>query len=234
MARMARVVVENFPHHIVQRGNRNQAVFFGEADKAEYLRLLGRFVRQHDVDIWAYCLMDTHVHLVAVPRQATGLARALAETHKRYSRMINFRYGWRGYLWQGRFASYLMDERYLYAAVRYVERNPVAAGMVQRAEDYPWSSAKAHVFKQKDPLLSPNFLEEQIPDWSVYLSIDEPTPAQIERHLRTGRPLGGKAFVRALERRIGRVLGKKKSGPKPKSKRIKDVSPELSIPGTRS
>ena len=231
MARTARVVVENFPHHIVQRGNRNQQVFFGEADKAEYLRLLGRFIRQHHVEIWAYCVMDTHVHLVAVPRQPTGLARALAETHKRYSRMINFRYGWRGYLWQGRFASYLMDERYLYAAVRYVERNPVAAGMVQRAEDYPWSSAKAHVLKRHDPPLSPSFLEEQIPDWSAYLRVDGSTP--IERHLSTGRPWGGRAFIRTLERRVGRVLGRKKPGPKAKSKRIKDVSPEL-ISGTRS
>lgn len=229
MARTARVVVEHFPHHIVQRGNRNQVVFFEEADKAAYLRLLGRFVRQHHVDIWAYCLMDTHVHLIAVPRQPTGLARALAETHRRYTRMINLRYGWRGYLWQGRFSSYLMDERYLYAAMRYVERNPVAAGMVQQAEDYRWSSAKAHVFKQQDPLLSPSFLEGQIPDWSAYLRINEPTPAPIERHLSTGRPLGGRAFIRALEQRVGRVLGKKKSGPKPKSKRIKYVSPELAI-----
>lgn len=226
MARTARVVVENFPHHIVQRGNRNQLVFFEEADKAAYLRLLGRFVRQHHVDIWAYCLMDTHVHLIVVPRQPTGLARALAETHKRYTRMINIRYGWRGYLWQGRFSSYLMDERYLYAAMRYVERNPVAAGMVQQAEDYHWSSAKAHVFKQQDPLLSPSFLEEQIPDWSAYLRIDEPTPAPIERHLSTGRPLGDRVFVRALEQRVGRALGKGKPGPRSK-KRIKDVSPEL-------
>ena len=230
MARIARVVVEDLPHHIIQRGNRNQVVFFGDEDKRVYLGLLGRFARQHRLEIWAYCLMDTHVHLIAVPHQPQGLAKALAETHKRYTRMINFRYKWRGYLWQGRFSSYLMDESYLLAAVRYVERNPVAAGMVQRAEDYPWSSAKAHVTKQPDPILSPSVLDEQISDWSAYLRADDETPAPIERHLSTGRPLGRRAFVRTLERRLGRTLGKGKPGPR-RRKRIKDVSPELSLVG---
>ena len=214
MARIARVVVEDLPHHVVQRGNRNQRVFFGEQDKRAYLDLLGHFAQRHRLEIWAYCLMDTHVHLIVVPRQPEGLARALAETHRRYTRMINFRYKWRGYLWQGRFSSYLMDEPYLFAAVRYVERNPVAAGMVQRAEDYRWSSAKAHVTKQPDPLLSPSFLEDQIPDWSAYLGADDETPVPIEQHLRTGRPVGTRAFVQRLERRLGRVLGKGRPGPK--------------------
>lgn len=215
MARTARVVVEHFPHHIVQRGNRSQPVFFGDGDKAEYLRLLAQFSRRHGVAIWAYCLMDTHVHLIAVPSQTLGLARALAETHKRYTRMINFRYGWRGYLWQGRFSSYLMDERYLAAAMRYVERNPVTAGMVRRAEDYAWSSAKAHVFKHPDPVLSPCFLEEQIINWSAYLREESEPPAPMEQHLRTGRPLGDPNFIRVLERRVGRRLGRGKPGPKP-------------------
>ncbi|MBI4593414.1 MAG: transposase [Candidatus Rokubacteria bacterium] len=215
MARTARVVVEHFPHHIVQRGNRSQPVFFWDGDKAEYLRLLAQFSRRHGVAIWAYCLMDTHVHLIAVPSQALGLARALAETHKRYTRMINFRHGWRGFLWQGRFSSYLMDERYLAAAMRYVERNPVAAGMVRRAEEYAWSSAKAHVFKHPDPVLSPCFLEEQITNWSAYLREEPEPPTPLEQHLRTGRPLGDPKFIRVLERRVGRRLGRGKPGPKP-------------------
>lgn len=226
MARIARIVVEDLPHHIVQRGNRNQVVFFGDDDRREYLRLLASFARRYQLEIWAYCLMDTHIHLVVVPRRAEGLARALAETHKRYARRINFRYGWRGYLWQGRFSSYLMDESYLLAAIRYVECNPVAAGMVQRAEDYAWSSAQAHVTKQANPILSPSFLDERITDWSAYLRADDKTPAPIERHLGTGRPLGARPFVHKLENRLGRTLGKMKPGPK-RLKRIKDVSPEL-------
>ena len=217
MARTARVVIEHLPHHVVQRGNRNQVVFFQEADKAEDLRLLRQFTHRDGVDIWAYCLMDTHVHLIAVPRYSGALTSALAETHKRYTRMINFRHQWRGYLWQGRFFSYLMDERYLYAAVRYVERNPVAAGMVQRAEDYPWSSARAHVLKQSDPVLSASFLDEQIADWSAYLRVDETRPVPVERHLSTGRPLGDPPFIRGLEQRLGRRLGRGKPGPKPKN-----------------
>lgn len=205
MPRIARVVVEHIPHHIIQRGNRNQRVFFHDSDKMAYLRLLRQFTGEHQVRIWAYCLMDTHVHLVAVPEQASGLASALAETHKRYTRMINVRHGWRGYLWQGRFHSYVMDERYLFAAVRYVERNPVEAGMVTRAETYPWSSAPAHVLKRPDPLLSPCFLEEQISDWNRYLQADDPAVMEkIATHLRTGRPLGGQDFVHRLEIRLGR------------------------------
>ena len=229
MARIARVIVEHLPHHIIQRGNRNQPVFFEDADKAEYLHLLRQFTRQQGIEVWAYCLMDTHVHLILVPRRVEGLARALAETHKRYTRRINFRFGWRGYLWQGRFSSYVMDERYLYAAVRYVERNPVAAGMVARAEEYAWSSARAHVFKQPDPVLSPSFLDAQITDWAAYLRTEDEAPVPVERHLKTGRPLGGRVFIRGLEQRMGRPLGKAKPGPRPK--RIKDVSPEL--PGGR-
>ena len=215
MARIPRVVAENLPHHLIQRGNRNQRVFFQPSDHAEYLRLLTQYSQAHRVRIWAYCLMDTHVHLVVVPEQAASLAKCFAKIHQRYTRMINFRHGWRGYLWQGRFSSYLMDEPHLYAAIRYVERNPVAAGMVGRAEKYPWSSAKAHVFKLHDPLLSPCYLEQEITDWAAFLKGDDPQEAgQVEKHLRTGRPLGSPTFVQQLEERLNRRIGKGKPGPK--------------------
>ena len=217
MARTARVVIEHIPHHIVQRGNRNQIVFFSDEDKQRYLALLREQARHCGVQIWGYCLMDTHVHLIAVPAQARGLAQCLAETHKRYTRMINFRKGWRGFLWQGRFSSYSMDEPYLYAAMRYVERNPVAAGMVTRAEAYHWSSARAHVFKVADAVLSPCYLEEQIADWAAYLRSEEPKQTtRIAEHLRTGRPLGNEMFVQRLEEALGRGLRVGKRGPKPR------------------
>lgn len=187
MARTARIVLEDFPHHIVQRGNRNQPVFFRPEDRVEYLQLLQRYSRQSAIEIWAYCLMDTHIHLIAVPRPGGRLAQALAETHKRYARMINFRHGWRGYLWQGRFSSDIMEEPYLYAAMRDIERNPVAAGIVHRAEDYEWSSAKSHVLRQPHPILSPCVLEERIAEWAEFLRVSE-LEAPVERHLTTGRP----------------------------------------------
>ena len=127
MARLARVVVSGVPHHITQRGNRRQATFFNEADYAAYLELMSEWCWRCGVAVWAYCLMPNHVHLIVVPESEDGLRRGIGEAHRRYSRRINFREGWRGHLWQGRFASFPMDERHLMLAVRYVELNPVRA-----------------------------------------------------------------------------------------------------------
>jgi len=173
MARMGRIVAPLMPHHVVQRGNRRQEVFFGEEDRTVYLRILQEQSQKNQVKIWAYCLMSNHVHLIAVPEGESGLAKAIGETHKRYTRKVNFREGWRGYLWEGRFKSFVLDEKYVYAAVRYVERNPVRVKIVQRAEDYRWSSALAHVQRRKDPLLSDFYLMEEIEDWSEYLREEE-------------------------------------------------------------
>jgi len=215
MARIARIVILNYPHHIIQRGNRSQNVFFSDQDKKSYINLLYKHAIEAGVIFWAYCLMDNHVHLIAVPKNEDSLARGIGQVHRYYTRMINFREGWRGYLWQGRFISYPLDEQYLYAAVRYVERNPVRAGLVKRAEDYPWSSAKAHVLKEKDILLSDNFMLSEIEDWSSYLAEDD---RDIDRnlfreHARTGRPLGDDKFITKLEEITGKVLKKKKPGP---------------------
>ncbi|MDD5168160.1 MAG: transposase [Syntrophales bacterium] len=130
MARIARVIAPGYPHHVTQRGNRRQETFFADDDYAAYLELLSEWTRKHDVEIWAYCLMPNHVHLIAVPDSEEALARAIGEAHRRYTRRINFREGWRGHLWQERFASFPMEESYLLAAARYVEMNPVASGLV--------------------------------------------------------------------------------------------------------
>ena len=214
MPRIARIVIPNYPHHIIQRGNRSQNVFFSDQDKKSYIQLLRKHAIESGVDFWAYCLMDNHVHLIAVPRNEDSLARGIGEAHRNYTRLINFREGWKGYLWQGRFISYPLDEKYLYAAVRYVERNPVRAGLVKRAEDYPWSSAKAHVYGEKDILLSDNFMLSEIKDWSSYLSEgDENIDKNLfKKHGRTGRPLGDDRFLTKLEEITGRVLKKKKPG----------------------
>jgi putative transposase len=212
---MARIVVRDIPHHVTQRGNRRQPVFFSDGDRKEYIKFLKEETTKNKVLIWAWCLMDNHVHFVAVPSTEDSLAKAFGDTHKRYTRMINFREKWRGYLWQGRFSSFPMDEPYLLSAVRYVERNPVEAGRVSKAEDYSWSSAKAHVYGVVDPLLSPSFLNERIPDWPAYLRIsDEKQTKRLIRHSKTGRPMGDDGFLRKLEQLTGRVLQKAKPGPK--------------------
>ena len=151
MGRIARVVVPNRPHHVTQRGNRRMQTFFCDDDYRAYLALLIEACGQCDVRVWAYCLMPNHVHLILVPRTSDGLAAAVGQVHQRYTRRVNLREGWRGYLWQGRFASFVMGDDYVLSAAAYIERNPVKAGLVDRAEDWPWSSAAAHAEGRGDP-----------------------------------------------------------------------------------
>ena len=216
MPRIARVVAPGLPHHITQRGSRNQKVFFSIADRRNYMGILKEEMDKHCVEIWSYCLMDNHVHFIAVPQNQDSLAKVFREAHKRYARMINQRQGWRGHLWQERFHSFVMDDQYLYAAVRYVEKNPVKAKLVERAEHYAWSSAKAHVKRSEDPLLSRFYLVDEIKDWSSYLLEDERKSMsyekQIQVHLRTGRPLGTEGFIQKIEEVTQRGLYKKKAG----------------------
>jgi len=213
---MARVVAEGIPHHVVQRGNRKQKVFFKQEDKAEYLKILKLQTELFGVEVWAYCLMDNHVHLIVRPDRRESLIRGIAETHQLYTRMINFREGWRGYLWQGRFQSFPLEERYLVAAVRYVERNPVRAKIVDRAEDYLWSSARSHVAKVEDSILSDFYLTKEIEDWKAFLrqGDEESDLKLIRRHGKTGRPLGEIGFIQRLENQLGIELIRKKPGRK--------------------
>jgi putative transposase len=216
MARFARVVVPGCPHHLIQRGNRRQRVFFSDEDKGFYLNLLGRQAERCGLSIWAFCLMENHVHIIAVPEAKDSFARGFGEVQRRYTLVINTRQNWKGFLWQGRFISYPLDEGHSYAAVRYVERNPVRAGVVKRAELYEWSSARAHVRREVHPLLSAFPMEAAIPNWSAYLGQSD-SPEDIDellRHERTGRPLGSEDFVKRLEGLTGRVLALKKKGRK--------------------
>jgi len=216
MARIARVVVPGIPHHIIQRGNRRLETFFSEADYKEYLYLMADWCNRCKVDIWAYCLMPNHVHLVSVAHSEDGLRRAVGEAHRRYTRHVNYRHGWKGHLWQGRFASYPMDEAYLLATVRYILLNPVRAGIVKKAHAYRWSSCKAHLEARDDILVKTAPLARIVPDWRAFLEeeIQGEQFAAIRSHEKTGRPLGDDAFLDELERVTARSLKKKKPGPK--------------------
>lgn len=218
MARIARVVAPGFPHHIIQRGNRRQKVFFSDDDRIAYLDYLRIYAKPAGIRFWAYCLMDNHVHIIAVPETEGSFARGFSEAHRRYTRMINFRENWRGYLWEGRFKSCPLSECHLYAAMRYIERNPVRAKIVKYAWDYPWSSAKAHTFKEKSPLLDNNFVTSGIRDWKSFITEeDEQVNINLFKiHLNTGRPLGDNKFTESLEKLTGRLLRKQKPGPKKK------------------
>ena len=217
MVRIARVIAPGIPHHIVQRGNRKQNVFLEKGDQAAYLSILKEQAEKYHLSIWAYCLMTNHVHIIAVPETETSLTRAVGETHRRYTRMINFRQKWRGYLWQGRFSSCPMDEPHLLAAARYIEQNPVRANLAAKAEDWEWSSARHHLGMTTDPLIAPrDLLPKLINDWQAYLSIPatEAERFNLQRHERTGRPLGDLLFIEQLEKVLNRTLKPRKRGPK--------------------
>ena len=217
MARMARAVAPGFPHHITQRGNRRQQTFFSDQDFEAYLTLMSEWCLKYKVEIWAYCLMPNHIHLIAVPETKDGLNLAIGEAHRRYTRMINFREGWRGHLWQGRFASFIMEERYLLACTRYIEYNPVRAGLAKRPEDWKWSSAGAHMDEKDDILVKTSPLLEIVNTlWRDFLFSDIHA-SEIElfrKHERTGRPLGKTTFVKQLETILDRRLRPKKPGRK--------------------
>ncbi|MBF0384572.1 MAG: transposase [Candidatus Omnitrophica bacterium] len=217
MARLARIVAAGYPHHVIQRGNRRQNVFLSERDKQFYLDTLKTQAKINGLVIWAYCLMENHVHLVVVPRDENSLSKTMGETHKRYTRMINFREKWRGYLWEGRFKSFVMDDHYLRTVVRYVENNPVRAGMVEKAQDYPWSSAKAHAMNKTDDIIERCFLSDEIIDWGKYLAKDYIDEVKIIRqNINVGRPLGGQSFIDKIGIILKREVAKRKPGPKGK------------------
>ena len=218
MARLARVVVPGVPHHVTQRGNRRQDTFFCDADYVTYKTLMAEWCAKCGVEVWAYCLMTNHVHLILVPSDEGGLARAVGEAHRRYTRHVNRREGWSGYLWQGRFASYPMDDAHLLAAAAYVERNPVKANMTRTADAYPWSSAQAHLVGADDGLVTVAPLLERCADWAALLrqDTDAETLDALRAHNSTGRPLGDDAFIDALERQLHRTLRPGKRGRKAK------------------
>jgi putative transposase len=220
MARLARIVAVKAPHLVMQRGNRRQKVFFGDPDYRTYIELVGEGCRQAKVDCWAYCLLPRQVHLMLVPTDADGLRAALGEAHRRYTRAVNLRKNWRGYLWQGRFASFPVDETWMLDCARYVELAPLRAGLVQRARDWQWSSARAHLAGRDDGLVRVAPLLARTSDWKELLaqSLGRPSQDTIESHERTGRPLGSDAFIKRLEKRLGRTLARQKPGPKPRKK----------------
>lgn len=221
MARLARVVVPGVAHHITQRGNRRQETFFNDSDYAAYLELMAEWCVRCSVEVWAYCLMPNHVHMIVVPESEDGLRRGIGEAHRRYSRRINFREGWRGHLWQGRFASYPMDEKYLMLAVRYVELNPVRARLCRLPWRWRWSSASAHISGQDDLLVRVLPMLERVDDWRSFLleRLEAEQADLLRRHERTGRPLGSPKFIRKLEHALGRMLRLNKPGRKKKRKK---------------
>jgi len=218
MPRLSRAVFTGVPHHITQRGNRREDVFFSDEDREVYLEWLQIYCEKHDVDVLAYCLMTNHIHLVLVPNSKDGLQRVLKPLHMRYAQRINRARGWEGHLWQGRFFSSPLDDSYLLAAVRYIEQNPIRVGLANKAEDYRWSSAAAHCGLREDKVLchKPEWKSafSFIEDWSEWLKVEESTDKLevLRKHVEKGLPCGADSFVQTLVQKIGRVLENRPQG----------------------
>ena len=218
MPRTARYVVPDVPHHVTQRGNRKSQIFYSDADFRTYLAWLSQDARRCRLDVLAYCLMSNHVHFVVVPGLRSSIAQVLQHVHMLYAQRLNRLRCLSGHAWQGRFFSAPLDETHLWRAIRYVERNPVRAGLVTRAEDYPWSSARAHCEATRDPVLTDNEgwsrRRNAIGNWSVWLAEAERAPEldAIRARTRRGAPCGSEQFVKQLESVAGRPLQWRRRG----------------------
>ncbi len=220
MSRLPRLVIPGLPHHVTQRGNRRGQTFFEEGDYALYRDLLREAALKADAEIWCYCLMPNHVHIIIVPSDEDGLRATFSDAHRRYTGYINARMRVTGHLWQGRFGSVVMDETHLANAVRYVSLNPVRARLVTRAEDWQWSSVAAHFAARNDDLVQVAPVLERYGNFAKFLAqpLDETLTKQLRQSETIGRPVGTDQWLKKLEKQTGRPLRPQKRGPKKRDK----------------
>jgi putative transposase len=216
MPRIARIIATGYPHHITQRGNNRATVFFDDEDRQTYLNLLGIYAQKHNLQIWAYCLMNNHIHLLAVPETETSLSRGIGLTNQVYTQYLNRKLNQSGRVWQNRFFSCVVEnDQYLWAVARYIESNPLKTGLVESAEAYQWSSAKSHISGTNNKLLSTNpWLSpgEQKSYAEFVRTEDEETDNTIRRATKTGRPFASESFIDMLEFRLNQSLKPGKPG----------------------
>jgi len=231
MARMARIVANNVPHHVTQRGNARQFLLETDAERAVYLELLRGSLQLYPLKLLGYCLMSNHVHLIVLPREPSAMSLALKQTHGRYAAYWNGSHRSSGHVWQGRFYSCPMDSAHLWMAMRYVELNPVRAGLASEAASWKWSSAGVHCGgSESDANLDLELWERRwsSASWREYLEAEETESERlsIRRCTHTGRPLGNAEFIQSLEDAVKRRLAPSKGG-RPKTRVSGDGQQEL-------
>ncbi len=223
MPRTARNVFAHMPHHITQSGNRREDVFFDDEDRKTYLKWLGEYAVKFGVEVAAYCMMTNHIHLILTPSTEDGLQRLLKPLHMRYAQRLNRARQQQGHIWQGRYFSSVLDGDYFRVALHYVERNPVRAWLVKKAETYKWSSARSHCGLVKDSLLKPkpawrkDF--DDVAHWSSWLAEPDTDEALLilRRNAMMGLPCGSERFIRKIEKMANRDLHYKPQGRPKKS-----------------
>lgn len=226
MARLPRLSIPGYPHHVIQRGNNRQAIFLGPADYQRMLELLEEHARQHGVAIHAYVLMGDHFHLLATPGDSDGLSRMMQAVGRRYVRYFNDAHGRSGTLWEGRFRSTLIDaQEYLLPCMTYIDLNPVRAGLVPQAQDYAWSSHGHYAGLRTDRMLTPHPLYWQLGNTpfareAAYAQrIQDGMPAREQQALSdatlAGWALGGPRFLAELQKKTDRRLSKSRPGRPP-------------------
>ena len=215
MPRIARIVVPGVPHHVTQRGNGRQRTLFTDADYALYRDLLKEHCAKAGVSVWSWVLMPNHAHLILSPSHTDGIRAALARVHRAYAGHVHAREKRTGHFWQGRFGCVAMDEAHLMAAIPYVALNPVRARLVQRAEDWRWSSVHAHLDPERgDGLTETGPVRARIDDFAALLCAgeDEAASMALRRAETIGRPLGDNAFLNRVKVALGRNPEPRKRG----------------------
>jgi putative transposase len=221
MPRMARIVAAGYPHHVTQRGNNQQQVFFNDNDRRLYLALLKEAGEDSGIRFHAYCLMRNHIHLVVTPERSASMARALRWAHAQFSRFQNVGRHTTGHLWQNRYFSCVCDPAHFWRVLSYVELNPVRAGVVKGAEEYRWSSARPHLGLGRPdlPLDDAKWKQDGGPEcWPSVLRSGEDTRewvASMRAATLSGRVFGDAEFARRLGGALGRELLPGRRGPKP-------------------
>lgn len=223
MARLPRLSLPGYPHHVIQRGNNRQAIFASAADDQALLDLLGENARKFDVAIHAYVLMSNHFHLLLTPETVEGLPQMMQALGRRYVRYFNDRQGRSGTLWEGRYKSTLIQsERYLLACMAYMDLNPVRAGLVAQARDYPWSSHGHYIGQRSDKLITPHplcwdlgntpFAREAAYAELVQAGVSLDQQTALTQSALHGWALGDGDFVADLQKRTERRVKKNVSG----------------------
>lgn len=211
MARKARIVVEGLPHHIMQRGNYGQEVFFDDEDYRTYLEWVMYYSERYCLKILGYCLLPNHIHFIVIPDKKSSMSRVFNIVNMKYAQYMNKKMEEKGHLWQGRYYSCVMDDLYVAIALKHIEDNPVRSGLVEEPWEWKWSSCAYHVgvSKPQISLTSIDTVVDMTPDvWRRYLmGRDRVTLVEnFVKHSILGRPLGSEQFIQELEKKLSKSL----------------------------